>query len=836
MLARLVDTMSRALLRLVLAPRDRGPTLDALDDAARRRASHGEENSWRGARDALRAVPIAIEVRLAGRRPRVDNASEIVQAARRIRRRPATTLIASLILAVGTVTGTAAFGLFDVLERMHSGLDATGLHVVRITSPRSPFPARFHDPALYRSARDAGLLVAASAHSEAIVRVDGATTTEWGVQVSPEYFELVGVPLQVGRPPDPAAAQPEAAIAHSFWRSHFGGDPAVVGRVVAIGGEDHRIVGILSAGVRGFRGSAAVWRVFDRQGAPRRVRLLARIPANTGAETERVRAQIAAAVSERDRGTELAVELLPVDDLSLTTLDRLAAGDRTAGLVILMALLLALATTANAANVILADHLARSREFAVRRALGAGRGRMLALVASEATIRAALVMVITLVGSQAALLASQAWNPTPVVPGFDRPPALPGETVMFAVLLAGGTCFLASLVPATTLLRRLRHRSDAGRTGNGLVVVQVGIATALVIAAAAVSLAVMRIHGQPLGYEESGRYAFRVNLSAVPEHEGARGAATERLTRALQDHPQIRHVGIADSIPAFLRDNFLLSEGDDTLRVAWMGVGADYLDAVGLELVHGRRPHPAAADEVMLSRAAAEGLGIPAGTTGAVVRLERDEADRVVVGIVEDGTYTAPDIVPMMISPTSARNASILLFIVDTSASLPELRDTFRELSAEIHPQLPAAEPIALAEWFQRAWYLSYTGAALARVLAVVSLVISALGLYATFARLVRARTPELGIRLALGATPATVFTRVMRTGLAVCGVGIVCGAGIAYYSASALQSLVNMSSRPEPLIYFAGGALVAAIASAAMLLPALRAATVDPAISLRED
>lgn len=838
-LARLAELAVHGALRVLLPRRDRGEVMAALDEAAARRRGRGDGDEWRSVRDAARALPLALRARL----PRVARPvpvaavlDELTGAARRLRRRPGPTLVVTLILALGTVTGTAAYGLFDVVTRTDSGLDGEGLRILRISSPETPDPRVRHPAELFRALREADLPVrpVASTHREVIVRTDDGTTSEWSALVSPAYFEVVRIPLLVGRAPTLDAALPEVVISHELWRRRLGGDAEIVGGRLNVGGEEHRIVGVASAGVRGLQGHAAVWRIFDPSRVDFAVRVLFRFPAES--EEDETLARVSALEREHSGAEGALPSLLTADDLSLTALERVISGDRSALAVILMGLLLALATAANAANVLVADHLERRRELAVRAAVGAGPGRLVALLVSETAIRAVLVVAATVVGSQVALLALPAWNPTPVVPGFSSSGALPAATAIFAVVVAGGTCLLASMAPAFALLGRSRRSRDRRTpTGRGFAVVQVAIATALAIAAATVGLAVLRVHEQPLGYEESDRFFFRVNLGSVPEEDDVRARAMGRLSAALRADPAVLRVGVVDTIPAFQRAAWNVTTGDASTRLGWIGADAGYFETVGLELLHGRVPGPDAPNEILLSARAARELRLPGNGTGGSLRLDRDERERQVVGIVADGTYTAPEVVPMMFSPVASRRASTFLFVVHSTAPVRQLREVFRAAAVEAHPLIPEAEPIAVAEWFQRAWYLDVTSSAIVRLFATVSLVVSALGLLAAFARLVRAQRHELGVRLALGASPSRLFRRIMARGLRIAGLGVAIGAGLALLAGGALRGMVVGAQRPAPVICIAVGAVVAIGAAITMLWPAAQAASVDPTESLRE-
>jgi predicted permease len=712
----------------------------------------------------------------------------------------------------------------------------------------------------------------------------GEAATAETQMVSANYFQLLEVQPARGRffaadEATPAAA-PEAVLDYDYWQRRFGGDPALVGATLRLRQFSFTVIGIAP---RGFRGTTLGLepdlyfplplqpRIFtgrnwlvDPPGV-RRVLWLTAIgrlrPGATVAQAKSetaaiyarsVQAEAALAPDARARA-ELLTQTLPVATAARGA--SAVSGPFGKPLWILFALvgMVLLMVTVNLSGMLLSQAAAREREFAMRLALGARRGRLLRQLAAESLL---LAVGGGLAGWWLALAATR-WLVAMVARQYGLAWTIaPDATVLgFTLLLCVLTAVGMSLAPALRLTRRdlaagARRRPTAGR---GLVVAQVALSLVLVSGAALFARSLGQLRRVPLGFQPENLYSFSLN----PVYAGAdvpRALQAYRdITTALRRLPGVTAAAASDS------GLFNNQHSSDTITVPGYPTPADanmdfvgpgYFAALDIPIIQGREFAPAdtarGLPPMVIDQTLARRYFPGRDPLGQVVTVHfsDDAVACEVVGVAAPVTqynlrqdHTDPQFYLDLYHGRRYSEVPAAHFEVRTAGSgtlrLPELNAAIRQasglsltvsaldsVSARINDTLaPDVLLLQLSGFF-----------------ALLALGLAALGLYAMLGWAVARRRGEIGLRMALGARASQVTGMVLREGLWLVAAGILLGVGASLWLGRALASLLFEVQPSDPLSLAAAAAVLLAAGGLAALLPALRASRTDPARTLRLD
>jgi putative ABC transport system permease protein len=703
-------------------------------------------------------------------------------------------------------------------------------------------------------------------------RIRGCTATEG-------FFQLLGARPSLGRTflaedHRPGAA-PVIVLTDGLWRRRFGADPRIVGKSLPVNGRSATVVGVLPAGFRfsipGFLRPVEVWTPLalspggDRGG--HMLRVLGRLkPGVTSDAVQSELAATAALLARQYPGTNdgVGVRLIPLHE-------QIAGSSRRALLVLLTAVGLVLLTAcANVANLLLARAASRRREIAVRRALGAGRLRLVSQLLAESLLLAAL-------GGGLGLLFA-AWGLDLLVPlggaqlpradeiGFDR------ATVAFtagAVLL---TALLFGLAPALSAARQapgegLREGERGGsgvgrrRARGALAVAEVALALVLSTGAGLLIRSFLGLLDTRPGFEPRGVLTATVVLPKWKYHEGpAQAAALEQLVDRVAALPGVRVAGAIDDLPL---------DGDrDANTYVVPGMPADakslpdaeirsitpgYFAAMGIPLAAGR-PFAAAdsgkAPPVVIVNQALARSSFP-GVDPVGKRLSFDGKEWLeivgVAGDVRDLALDAP--AEREIYRPAAQTPGIRMTLVlaggergnanagnPGNAAISGLANAVRQAAQAVDRELvvtrvePMTEVIG-AGLAERRFHVLLLG-----LFAAAAFALAALGVYGVISSGVAERTREIGIRVALGAGRGAVLRMVLGQGAALAAAGVAIGTALALGLTQLLAGLLYGVGAADPGTFAAAALLLASVALFASLLPAARAARLDPVVALKED
>jgi putative ABC transport system permease protein len=772
------------------------------------------------------------------------------------------------LVAVSVVSLGLGFGLNLTL---YAGLITIFRHEPTMTDPArivgvEPGNGRQFSYPNYRDLRDSGTFTAVVGFRTAtMTRQDGDRLERVSVLVvTDNFFQGLGIPLQLGRGfaagADASERAPRTAVLdHPYWRARFGASPDVIDRTLTLDGEVFTIIGVLPEGHRSVTGfmapgvlvpaSALTLPTLDDRGSPV-LSVLARLRPGitrqaTQAEVTALGAELERRFPEINEGLSQPAQLFPAGEMQFRGTP---VGFRLLPVLlsVLFGLVLAIAAI-NVAGLLLARGAARRHELAVRSALGASRLRVAQALLAEC-------FLLSLVGAAAGLALTAAVDRWNLLGGIGPLPRLlgPGPDLLLpALALVLLTTVVCGLTPALRSSRvdlvaglRTGGTSPGGHLGlrRAFVVGQVALSLTLLVVAALCLRSQMRIATLDLGFDLDHGVVARVNVEPPRTSLDARLAFADRLRERLERIPGVRSATVTAVVPLggdALAASFHPAGRSDIpgTRATTLSVGPRYFETLAIPLVEGRefvtpdragRPAVAIVNETF-ARTYFPGrrtLGERIGIAG--------EAEAEVVGVVRDSRIdTIGEAPKSVVYYPWAQRPGRLTILARTTGDPAVLLSAFRQAIDEVD-QAATVTVSTLRDAAGTELAMRRVGTQMAGAIGLVGLLLTLIGLHGVVAYYVASRTAEIGIRLALGATPARLYREVVGQALRLVGVGIVAGAALSLLAGPALTTFLAGLSPADPVAF--GGAtitllLVAAVASA---WPARRAARVDPAVSLR--
>lgn len=692
--------------------------------------------------------------------------------------------------------------------------------------------------------------------------------------VSDGLFELLGLPVALGRGFLPEENQPGrsgvAVLDHGFWQREFGGDASVLGRALVVGGNSYTVVGVLAPGERLTAGGRRPWlneadmyapleydETFDATTATGRrgeyLRVIGR--ARPGVGPEQIEADM------RRVGTRLQ-SAFPESNERLTfngtSLREIIVGDvRTPLLVLLGAVgFVLLVACANVANLLLARSSARQGELAVRAALGAGRGRLLRQLLTEAA-------VLSLVGGAVGLLIAY-WGTRALVGA--QPADIPrldeigvdGAVVLFTLGVALLTGLAFGAIPAlrTTggrLTSALREGGrGAGGAGHrlraGLLVAEMALAVVLLTGAGLLVRSFIELTSVHPGFEPERGIALRITMQgdAYGEGQQIRNRVREVLER-VRSLPGVTATAATTLLPLSGRGSLLnfSVEGapppppDVNAEIGVASITPEYFRAIGTELRRGRgftdQDHADAPPVAVLNEAAVRRWF--AGEDPIGKRVTVGSATPEIVGVVADMLQRDPGqpAEPELFRPYAQRTSRAVRMVVravgDPLAMAPAIRAEVRALD----PNLPVMDVTPLGQLVSTSVARPRFYTLLLTLFAAVGLALAATGIFGVMSYSVTQRAREISIRMALGARRAVVLRMIVGRAMILAVLGASIGIAAALALGRVIQSQLFGVALLDPVTLGAVVLVLIASAAAASFLPARRAAGLDPASALRE-
>jgi predicted permease len=681
-------------------------------------------------------------------------------------------------------------------------------------------------------------------------------------RVTANYFDVLRVPMALGRgfrPEEDRLNAPTAVAVLSYgtWETRFGGDVGVVGRTLMLRDLPYTIVGITARSFSGTSpnlGRTDVWLPYAAillrsSDADARSHLTDTTRFDTfvagrlapGATLDHAHAELTHLSAQFRSHLYLDVEGREV--LVTGTSGLFAPPDRqiewplVRGVFGAAALVLLLAC-ANVGNLQLARAIARRQEIAVRLSLGASRARILRQLLTESLLLACSAGVVG-IGIASVLPAFLSPFLDPDAIEIRWMPNL--HVIGFALGAACVSCVAFGLTPALHGTRdsidamlKVGSRSVPTRAGmrRGLVAVQIAITFALLCGAGLLLRAAQHVRGQDLGFtiENVNVLSFSVDT----DDETRQRAFAERLRAELASAPGLSF-GLADALPFEGKRTFasLPGEGEDRRRVvANQAVSAGYFDVLEIPMVAGRRFEPGdEGQSVVLVNQSLARLYWPGGTPlgqGLVVRRHRYQ----IVGVVQDTRTADLDRVEPCIYQLIAARTIPQIVVRDPGGHLTK---ALAAVVGRLDPRVQVTVA-PLSENVDRWLEPSRQGAALVMALGMFALGVAAVGLAGLMGYEVQRRTPEIGIRMALGAQSSDVVVLVLAYASRTVVIGVAAGVALAAGTSSLLRSYLYGLSPLDPIVYVGICALLAVTALATSYVPVRRAVRLDPTVALRSE
>lgn len=690
-----------------------------------------------------------------------------------------------------------------------------------------------------------------------------------GARVTAGFFKTLGVKPSLGRTflPDedgldhPTDASLSAIISSRFWKQDLGADPNVLGRTIHVDSTPYTVVGVMPEGFQFWWEPGDVWIPLTVKVTERDYRDLVTIArlnaprARADAELTAIARSLGEAYPKSDGGWTLRSENFEDRLLDRTFRTRLQLLAAAVGLVLLIA-------CANVTNLLLARAAARTRELAVRISLGATGARLARQLLTESAL-------LGLLGGMGGIAI--AWGLIRAIPKFVPAGVIPGAVelnipvVCFCAAISVLTCVLVGVMPAIAAARSEGDAALKARTGSGqrrqrvrriLVTAEIAAAVVLLSSAWLMTGSLLALTRADPGFDPAQVLAVHVILPAG-KYDGAQmvrfcDSALERI-RAL---PGVDSASVGTSLPMAtnMRVRFDLEgsphdEGDRP-SAAYFAVGSDQFRVLGIPLKRGRMFTPADSEKappvaIVSESFAARYFGNqdPIGQRIVANRPVRGGSEEMVkleiAGVVGDVKVanTSLDAKPVIYAPHRQNPFTRGVWIVVRTKSNPALLGpAVRGEVTAIDREQPVEQIVALSELVSNLYAQPRFEAALMGAFSGLALLLASIGIYGVNMYAVMQRRNELGIRMALGATPGAVVRDVIGVGMRLAAIGVAIGLAGAELASWWLRSVLVGTGNLDPMAFIGSAVLLAFIAALASYFPARRATRIEPAMALRTD
>lgn len=800
---------------------------------------------------------------------------DLRHAFRALRQRPAFAAICILTLAIAIGANTAIFSVaravllaplpFGHAENLFRVYDAS----TTVPGERNPFaPANYVDVVAQSRSFD---LAALNGLTMTVVPEHGEPEIVLGMLATPNLFDVLEAHPMVGRGfvagEDATGHDDKVVLSNKLWRRTFGGDPSIVGHRVTINGTSVEVIGVMPAGFT-LGWNEELWMplgLTDALSDPIRSRrqhflqVIGRLSrgatvASAQAELETIAKRLETRYPEANKGRTIA----------FTTIRDAVAGRLRTPVLLLQgaALVVLLIACANLTNLTLSRALSRRREMAVRAALGAGRARLVRQLLAESLVLAIVGgaggVALAVIATRLLLVVNASALPSMFTVAIDN------RVLLFSVVVSAGSGILFGMLPALDAARvDLNESLKAGgrglsgtrageRTRRALVVAQIGLAVMLLVGAGLLVRSFAAITATQLGYDPDHVLTAQLRASG-PKYDSP--APINRLfDGVLQDMQRSPGVVAAGSI------TYLPTQGslgtsirvlgrpiDETSipEIGYCSIRDDFLKALRIPILKGRgydrSDLPDGAKTVLINEAA-ERKFFPNGDAigqRIVIGPNPNGTPMTIVGVIGNVRTEALDIParPMLIAnhrqESWERSISVVIRTSgDPRAAIPTLRRVLKAAD----PTLAIRDAQPFDEVIGSSLAPRRLALALASSFAVIALLLAAIGIYGVLSYAVETRNREIGVRVALGASAQSVLMLVLRQGAAWSVAGLAIGIVGAIGVGRLLSGMLYEIGTSDPTTYAIVAIGLLVIVTVACLVPARRAARVDPMTTMRAD
>ena len=794
---------------------------------------------------------------------------------RALRSEPAFSLVVTLTLALGIGASVAMYSVIDgvLLEPLPYPAPASLVQLTDVQEQNREAPASYPEYLDWKQ-RTAGILSEIGVSfgaGEVLQGADGAEQLQ-GTHVSVSLPAMLGIRPILGRtfrPDEESVGAPRVVIlGEALWRSHFGSDPGIIGRTITLTGQPYVVIGVFPSAPNVRAPTVAQWSHpappafwlplrLDEKSAPRTLHWLdvvGRLRPGVTLEQARARAVAVAASIQQDQHIPNGVHINPLAPVLV--------GAYRQPLELLMAAggLLMLIACANVASLLLTRAALRTREFAVRTALGAGQGRLFRLVLVESLVRAAIGGLLGVGLAVLLVRGIRGWL------GDSLPrlaeASIDGRVLAVAVAVTVVCGIALGIVPAVRARRdavagtlRGGGRGMVGRAARDrmrpvLVVGEIALSFMLLAAAGLLTRSVAKLLAVPTGFDATHLVAGSTWLPSTtyPDSVHQRNFF-DRLLGELGTTYGAEHVTLASDLPVTQGvDGSVTVEGRTDMNGPMVNadkriVGANYFDVLGARIVAGRVFRStdvlSAPPVVVVNQTFARQVFPNEDAVGKRVGFDWGiDGLQTIVGVIADlreGSLARPPHPAIYISAEQRPN-SWMSVIVRTNDPPAAVAGTFRDALRRIDPSVPLVETETMASVIRADIQQQRISMMLLGGFALAALLLAAIGLYGVISYSVAQRTQELGVRAALGALPRDLMWLVLRQTAAVVGTGLALGAAGALAARALIAAQLFGVSARDPSTLAAAALLLAGVAFVATIVPTRRAAVADPLEALRAD
>jgi putative ABC transport system permease protein len=796
--------------------------------------------------------------------------------ARMLIRNPASTAIS--IMALGLGIGLTAMMFSIVYGAVMKGLpferpeQLVTLNRTQLAEGNSQMWFTIHDYEDYRAQQRSFVDIAG--YYTGTVNVSGVDRPERfdGAFIAPQAFGLLGARAALGRVFSEEDGRPGAEgvmlLGHDVWQTRFGGDPAVVGRVVRANGRQTTIVGVMPPGFA-FPVSEQVWVPLNLDAAA--------LPRGEGLWVG-VFGRLKDDVTLDMAGAELAAIALRLEteypDLNqgigarVQPYTKAFIGDEPTRMLYTMlgaVFMVLLIACANVANLLIARAAARSREVGIRTAMGASGVRIVRQFLTESFL---LSVAGALLGLVVAWVGIRIFNNAiaPTDPPFWIEIALHGDVLLFVLAITALAAVLAGVIPAWQAARAnvadvLKDESRGGssfrlgRISRALVITEIALSAGLLVGAGLMIKSVTQVRNVDFAFDTHDVFTARIGLPEAQygTAELQRDFFDELLPR-LRELPGIARVGLIQALPAvgsgmsrFALEGATYQEDRDHPQARTIQITPGTLEALGAGVLQGRaidvQDRDGALPVAVINEPLARRYFDGADPIGRRIRLGASASTqewRTIVGVVPDmhtGGLDGDNIQYTIYTPLAQGGARFMSVIARGRSGDPlTLAQPVREAVLGVDADLPIYFVQTLRKAIDDQYWFFMIFGSLFMVFGAAALFLAAVGLYGVMATSVSQRTREMGVRMALGAEGRDVLRLVMRQGLIQLAIGLVLGLALALGVSNLLQMILFEVNPRDPMVFAAIGAVLTATAVAACLIPATRATRVHPMQALRYD
>ncbi|MBO0860570.1 MAG: ABC transporter permease [Chloracidobacterium sp.] len=787
---------------------------------------------------------------------------------RTLRRNFGVAVVATLTLALGIGANTAIFSVVNaVLLRPLPYAEPDRIVAVSYHHPMPGYNAiHIEDFLAWRDRTTVFDRVAAYAKNTADLRSSGETERLDVALVSADLFSTLGVHPTLGRvftpDEDKPGAGPVVILSYRLWRRCFGADRQVIGRPITLDDKVYTVIAIMPPGFD-FPGDQDLWTPLA-SGDRRLLEVIARLkpgvtPEAASADLKALLESLEPSDSPRRRSEVRVVRLseLLVSDVRLALLALFGA----VGFVLLIA-------CANVANLLLARGASRQNEMAIRAALGAGRFRLIRQLLTES-------MILSLAGGAAALLLAILGvkllahiNPGDI-PRLEES-AIDGRALGFTCAVALIVGLLAGIWPALRASKidvseSLKARSESPgfsmsgrRAAPALMIAEFGLTLVLTIGAGLLIKSFINLLAVPKGFKPDGVLTLKLypNPSKYPWDGPQRNAYFQELLERVQKTPGIQSAGLTSFLPLanpsmaspMRVEGRQIERGKEIPFVYVNSVSHDYFQTMGMRLLAGRqfdRPDiPGDQKVAIINEATARRFFTNENPINRPVRFSADcEKPTMIVGVIADTRQFGleRESEPEIFLPYGQNTDSNMLVArvvpgQNTLAGLSSLSAAIRDQARALDPGEPVYRVLSMDERLSDSFAPRRFQMLLFGVFAALAVTIAAVGIYGVISYAVSQRTHEIGVRMALGATPRDALRMVIRQGMLLALIGAGSGLVVAFALTRVMKNLLFNVSATDPAT-FAGVALfLMCVALLACYLPARRATRIDPMMALRNE